>query len=100
MFNPALQEAATTNLLGYLDSVTVNSLPSTWLSGNLYYWWMEAHHGDGTEDYGIAYGTNAVTIFHSLVKTDLGVALLPLNLQSVYAPESRERVLALEQGKR
>jgi hypothetical protein len=100
MVNPALQEAATTNLLGYIDSVTVNSLPSNWLSGNLYYWWMEAHHGDGTENYGIAYGTNAVTIFHSLVKTDLGVALLPLNSQSVQVPELHERALALERGNR
>jgi hypothetical protein len=94
-FSWPVLEVSTTPLLGYVDDVTITDLPSGWPSGGTFLWWVEAHHGDGTENVGVAYGTGEVTIFYSFAQAGSDVFTLPFSLSSAEVAERHERVLQL-----
>ena len=72
-----LDEIAFTNLLGYVDGVTITSIPPTWPSGASYRWWIEAHYGDGQDNYGQSYYNRVITISYSSEAGEDDSALSP-----------------------
>jgi hypothetical protein len=65
-YNPVAEELAATGYLGYVNCETITGLPSDWLSGETYAWWVRVYQGadpDATPyNYGDAFGERDVVI--------------------------------------
>jgi len=75
--------------LGYVNQVTLTSLPSGWPSGRRYYWWVMVCQDAGCSAYGNAFESWAVTIYTSAAQESDASQLVPVSPEMLLMLQER-----------